>query len=153
MIQNGNLIIVFTEKSYQITSFSEEFQGLFIWATLKCLSPIWKDLQSLLPKVKQLFLSEGVNSCQPSPECSSRDRQSPFNLNYSTKQQWNFGVVCKRWGQEKSCMAFTSHKRQRTLWKLSNPTDANKTTWAKSSMKLINQLLASFQGLEEQDER
>ena len=35
MIQNGNLIIVFTEKSYQITSFSEEFQGLFIQATLK----------------------------------------------------------------------------------------------------------------------
>lgn len=85
MIQSGNLIIVFTEKSYQITSFSEEFQGLFIQATLKCLSPIWKDLQSLLPKVKQLSLSEEVNSCQPSPEDSRRDRQSPFNLNYRTK--------------------------------------------------------------------
>ena len=85
MIQSGNLIIVFTEKSYQITSFSEEFQGLFIQATLKCVSPIWKDLQSLLPKVKQLSLSEEVNSCQPSPEDSRRDRQSPFNLNYRTK--------------------------------------------------------------------
>lgn len=83
MIQSGNLIIVFTEKSYQ--SFSEEFQGLFIRANLKCLSPIWKDLQSFLPKVKQLSLSEEVNSRQPSPKDSSRDRQKPFNLNYSTK--------------------------------------------------------------------